>query len=132
MIEAALLLSSLLHRPPELVLDVYIAGGLDAVAVVEMESEFNPKALRREPRGHTSYGLFQLDNEWHPQHRDNLTLHIAEGAWFLQDCMAREGGDFVRAVSRYNSGSPTKSRAWGERVLRERNRLEWWLYIRLR
>ena len=75
-----MMIAALLHRPPGLVDAVWRSGGLEAVAVVEMESQFNPRAWRREPRGHTSWGLWQIDDEWHPQHRDDLLLHIVEGA----------------------------------------------------
>ena len=131
MIEAAFLLSLFLHRDLALVRAVYEIGGIDAVAVVEMESRFNPTACRREPDG-SSFGLWQLYDKYHDQHRNNLYQHIITGAAFLEECKVRAGGDFVRAVSLYNSGSMTKNRKWGERVKRERNRLEWWLLRRMR
>jgi hypothetical protein len=119
----ALLLAMFLHRPPALVAMVYNAGGIDAVAVVECESEFNPKALRREPRGHTSWGLFQLDNEYHPQHRADLAAHIAEGVAFLQWCKKNSGGDFAAAVTLYN-GSPE----WGRVVAKRKKMMLDWLH----
>jgi soluble lytic murein transglycosylase-like protein len=114
-----------------LVTAVYDIAGLDGIAVVWCESRFNPKAQRREPGG-TSWGLWQLYDRYHDQHRDYLWAHIESGAAFLATCKERAGGDYVKAVSLYNSGSMTKSRKWGERVKRERDRLEWWLLIKLR
>jgi hypothetical protein len=131
MMEAAFILSLLLHRDLDLVWAVYEAGGVDAVAVVECESEFNWKAVRRESEG-TSWGLFQLYDKYHKQYRNDLYQHIVTGAQFLEECKEKAGGDFVAAVSLYNSGSLTKSRKWGERVRRERDRLEWWLLRRMR
>jgi hypothetical protein len=124
MIEIALLLSLLLHRPLPLVEHVFAMGGIDAVAVVECESEFNPRALRREPAG-ISRGLFQLYDRYHPQYRIDILLHVVEGVWFLNEC--KEGRTFAAAVSVYNSGSPVKSLAWGKYV--ERRRDSWALYI---
>src|SRR5271157_766489 len=88
----ALMLAALLGRDPHSVDAVWQAGGLDAVAVVECESHFNERALRREPRGHTSWGLFQIDDEFHPQYRDDLLLHIVEGVRFLNECKEKTDG----------------------------------------
>jgi hypothetical protein len=49
--EAAMLIALLLGRPAGLVSTVYAMGGLDAVAVCEYESQFNPRAWRREREG---------------------------------------------------------------------------------
>lgn len=128
MLDAALLLAAFLQVPPVLVSQVYEVSGIEGVAVVWCESGFNPSAARREPEG-TSWGLWQLYDKYHPQHRDNLDLHIIEGALFLEWCLTTEHGDFVRAVSRWNSGSPTKSETWGRRVLRKRNELIFWVAV---
>jgi hypothetical protein len=130
MTECALLLALLLHRPPALVASVYEAAGLDGVAVVECESQFNPRALRREPRGHTSWGLFQLDDEWHAQHRGDLLLHIVTGAAFLAQC--KRGVTFAQAVSLYNSGSVDGNLTWGRYVERRRDSLALYLWRRMR
>ena len=127
----ALLLAALLGAPPDLVTAVYDIAGLDGVAVVWCESRFNPKAQRREPGG-TSWGLWQLYDKYHNQYRNDLWQHLVTGAAFLIECKDKAGRDFVRAVSIYNSGSATRSLRWGERVKRERDRLEWWLWRRMR
>lgn len=123
----AVLLAIYLHRPPALVEQVYRAGGLDAVAVVEMESNFILRAERREPRGHSSYGLWQLDDEWHPQYRNNLAAHVAYGARFLAEC--KQGRTLAQAAAVYNGGSRpgAYSRAWGAKVERKRDELARWL-----
>lgn len=110
-----------IHHPQTLVEKVWAAGGIDAVALVECESQFNPKALRREPRHHTSWGLFQLDDEFHPQYRGNLGKHIAIGAAFLAECKARTM-TLARAVERYNGAY-----SWGLTVERKRDELGRWL-----
>ena len=124
MIPAAALLACFLHLTgpkAELVEKVWLAGGVDAVALVWMESNFNPRAWRREPRGHTSFGLFQIDDEYHPQWRGDLMRHIAEGQLFLDECKARTP-NLRWAVARYNG-----SLAWGIRVEAERDELVRWL-----
>ena len=123
---AAMLLAAYLHHPLDYVEKVYIAGGVDAVALVECESCFNPKAIRREKRGHTSWGFYQLDDEFHPQWRGNLLRHIAEGELFFEDCKTK-ARDFRHAVLRYN-GSLT----WACCVERKRNELLYWLRWRER
>jgi hypothetical protein len=125
------MLAALLHRPPGLVTTVYAMGGLDAVAVVEMESQFRVTAFRTEPDG-TSYGLFQLYDKYHPQYRYNLLLHITTGVRFLEECKA--GRSYAMAVAVYNGGKcPGEySLAWGKRVERKRNSLAMYLWRRLR
>ena len=155
MIEAALMLAALLHRDPSLVACVYEMGGLDAVVVVEYESQFNPRAWRRETEG-TSWGLFQLYSKCHKQYRDDLLLHIVAGVEFLKECEIRAEGQeactwasrmdpdgtntdasptahsLAIAYSIYNSGSPWKSIAKGRAVERKRDSLALYLWRRLR
>ena len=139
----AVLLAAYLHvANVHLVQAVLDAGGLDAVALVWCESRFNEHAVRREPRGHTSWGLYQLDDEFHPQWRHDLLRHIAEGQLFLDECKLRaETADgrnarahwyrmtasrpsfFAYAVALYNG-----SLAWGFVVERERDELARWLW----
>lgn len=121
------LLALYLHHSAALIQAVYAQGGLDVVAVVECESNFNPRAVRHEPRGFTSWGLFQIDDEWHPQYRGNLQAHICYGVAFLRQCEARAHGNYPAAVSIYNSGSSVKSLAWGKRVEQKRDALARWL-----
>ena len=148
MIEA-LLLAALLHRDPALVACVYEMGGLDAVVVVEYESQFNPRAWRREAGG-TSWGLFQLYSKCHEQYRDDPLLHIVAGVAFLRECKLRaaavnptgfiEGSSSPRslpaslaiAYSIYNSGSPWRSIEKGRAVERKRDSLALFLWRRMR
>lgn len=149
MIDPALLLALYLHRPVDLVSRVYAAGGVDAVAVVEMESHFNPLTERREPQG-SSWGLFQLYDRYHAQHRGNLAAHIRAGVAFLEKCkqawdsVAGRANDrgvsipftpaspalsFAAAVAHYNGGTHpgAYSLAWGKRVEKKRDELVRWL-----
>ncbi len=123
---AALYLAALLNAPYGMVATVYEIAGLDGVALVWCESRFNPHALRHEPRDHTSWGLWQLDDEFHPQHRDDLLLHCVEGAAFLAECKAGTGS-LSAAVARYNG-----SLAWGREVERKRDALAMALWRVLR
>ena len=125
-------LAMYLHQPAPLVDLVYAAGGIDAVAVVQCESHFHPQAMRLEPRGHSSWGLFQLDNEWHLQWRYDLGRHIKDGAAVLAECETKTHGDFAAAISIYNSGSQIKALAWGRHVARVRDDLAHWLWMALR
>jgi hypothetical protein len=96
-VNVALLLAVLLHRPFGLVLTIYDVAGIDGVAVVEYESQFNDHACRVEPEG-TSWGLFQLYSKYHKQYRDDLLLHIVEGASFWAECVDKSAcyGALVR------------------------------------
>jgi hypothetical protein len=127
--EAAMLIAMLLGRPAGLISTVYAMGGLDAVAVCEYESQFNPRAWRREREG-SSWGLFQLYDKYHPQHREDLLLHIVTGVAFLAEC--KEGRSLARAYSVWNSGSPRRSIAKGREVEKLRAAMEWWIWMHLR
>ena len=149
MIDPAILLALYLHRPVDRVAMVYAAGGVEAVAVVEMESHFNPRAERREPQG-SSWGLFQLYDRYHKQHRGDLAEHIRAGVAFLEECKLRQGRgypvrgseptaerdrlhrpspSFAAAVARYNGGlhPGPYSLAWGRKVEKKRDELVRWL-----
>ena len=132
MIEA-LLLAAFLHRPVAIVKAVYQQGGIDAVAVVECESNFVPTAIRKEPRGFTSWGLFQEDSEWYPQHRGDLNQHIALGVGILQRRMAMAHGVFSIAVAMYNGGKHPEaySLAWGNYVQKKRGEMMRYLRFRM-
>ena len=129
MIPAAALLACFLHLTgpkAELVEKVWLAGGVDAVAMVWMESRFDPQAERieRDKQGRmigTSFGLYQLFDKYHPQWRGDLMRHIAGGQLFLDECKARTP-NLRWAVARYNG-----SLAWGIRVEAERDELVRWL-----
>jgi hypothetical protein len=113
-----------LGRPTGLVENVYAMGGIDAVAVVEYESQFNPKAHRREYEG-TSWGLFQLWSKCHKQYRHDLLLHMVAGLAFLEECKVKGRGNIAVSYSIYNSGGPRKSIDKGKKVQALRDRLAW-------
>ncbi len=117
----AVFLAAYLHASPMLVKAVFDAGGIDSCALVSCESQWNEYAWRREPRGYTSYGIFQLDSEFHPQYRDDLLMHIVTGVEFLNECKAKTH-TLARAVELYNG-----SYAWGVVVERKRDELVRWL-----
>jgi hypothetical protein len=116
----AVLLALLLHQSPGIVSTVLDMGGIDAVAVVTCESQWNERAWRREPDG-SSWGLFQLYDKFHPQYRDDLLLHIATGCEFLDKCKAEAHGNFREAVSLYNSGTLYGNPKWAKYVERKRD-----------
>jgi hypothetical protein len=126
-------------------------AGLSGVVVCEYESQFNPRAFRVERNDHTSYGLWQLCSEYHPQYRDDLLLHLAYGAEFWKACLEKANGglgagvensnvtprspespSIARAYSIYNSGSPTRSIEKGRAVQRRYESLAMYLWRRLR
>jgi hypothetical protein len=121
----ALILAIYLQAPVGLVSTIYDVAGIDGVAVVYYESQFNERACRRELRGHTSWGLWQLDDEWHEQYRDDLLLHIVRGTVKWKEDMCAASGNISVAYSIYNSGSPRKSIDKGKRVRALRDRLAW-------
>jgi hypothetical protein len=131
MAEAALLVALLLHRPPELVAEVWWMAGLEGVAVVEYESQFNPRACRREEAGGTSWGLWQLWDHCHKQQRDNLLLHCGTGAMFWKRCL-HSGGTVARGYSIYNSGSLWRSIEKGRAVQRKYESLRMYVWRRMR
>lgn len=122
MTQAALLIAIFLHHPPDYIQCVLEIGGIDAVAVVEYESRFNPRAWRREIDG-TSWGLFQLYDKCHKQYREDILLHIVAGTEFLAECKKVSGGSLARAYSIYNSGTSWISIKKGRQVERLRDRL---------
>jgi hypothetical protein len=129
--EIALMLALLLHRDPGLVDTIYWMAGLDGVALVMCESQFCTYAFRREPRGHTSWGLWQIDSEWWPQWRDDILCHMAQGAAILRACPGKTLHD---RVAHYNGGEKPgkKAREWGMIVERKRDSLALYLWRRLR
>ena len=111
----ALFIAGFLGRDPALVWLVwekaqYSVDPIIAIALVEEESWFNPRAVRleRDSRGRvigTSWGLYQLCDRWHYQFRDNLPLHCWYGAAYLAWCIHVERGDVRRGLTRYNGAN---------------------------
>lgn len=111
----ATILAYTLNRDPILVRKVYEAQSFDrlqSVSIVEFESWFNPKAQKAvidKKTGKqigTAWGLWQLVDIWHPQHRGNIDAHIIEGASFLAECWVKSKGDWDKTLLRYNGGEP--------------------------
>ena len=127
-----LCIALLFHVPRGTVEFVYGTCGLEGVAVIACESQWNERAFRHEPRGHTSWGYWQIDDEWHEQHRDDVLLHLAAGAAIWQQCMDAALGNFTLAVRLYNSGSRTKAIAWSEQVRRFRDSLALYVWRHVR
>ena len=132
MTPAALVMAILLGREPFLVSAVARSFPGDpalAVAIVEWESQFNPRAQRREKEGVTDWGLWQLNSKYHPQYRDDLAAHIRYGAGFLLCLLLtyRKSGDaaVLFSLSHFNSGRPWSKRglAYAQRVLALRRRI---------
>ena len=133
MIPEALLLAALLGAPPGLVSTVYAMSGLDGVVVVAHESQFHERALRieRDRDGWaigTSWGLFQLFDVHHEQHRDDLLWHIVVGTEFLSKC--KQGRTLAQAYSVFNSGNERTSIAVGRRIERRRDELARFIYLK--
>jgi soluble lytic murein transglycosylase-like protein len=120
-----ILLARLVSAPlprVELVMEAAERAGVDpslAVALVAVESRFRVDACRREWDGTTSYGLFQINDGWHPQYRGDLIAHCNYGARYLAECLARDKGSRPAGLSRYNSGRPASvaGRSYASRVL---------------
>lgn len=110
----------------------YAMAGLDGVAVITCESQWNQMAFRHEPRGHTSWGLWQIDNEYHEQYRGDLLLHLVAGAVIWRDCLEKACGNFTLAVRLYNSGSRLGGLAWSDVVRSKRDTLAIYLWRKMR
>jgi hypothetical protein len=112
--ECALLIALLLHRPFGLVSTVYDMAGLSGVCVVEFESNFSVTACKREEKGGTSWGLWQLWSVCHPQYRDELLAHIVYGAEFWKACLEKscrvsvQGGRTGRQRGRQVAGGAVR------------------------
>jgi hypothetical protein len=102
MILTVALLAFALGRPAPLVLQVAAAAraaSVDpvlAVAIVERESQFNPRARHINFDGSVDRGLWQINSRWHPG--------LMDGSTFLALCLLRARYDPVRAACYYNRG----------------------------
>jgi hypothetical protein len=124
---AVLYLAAVLSAPVGLVATAYELGGLRYVALISMENAaWNPAKVVREPRGHTSYGLAMIDDEWWPQYRGDVMRHLEQGAEILRGY----GGDYAK----YNGGpQPGRvAREWGRRVEARYQSLVGYLWRRMR
>ena len=109
----AVLVALLLSAPLEYVDGVFSSAQIVnvdpilACAVVEWESGFQPVHVNVNKDGSTDYGLFQLNSLHHWQYRESIDRHIRQGIAVLFGCLILNGGDVERALSQYNTGSPT-------------------------
>lgn len=128
----AVLIALLLSAPLEYVDGVFSSAQivnvdpLLACAVVEWESGFQPMRVNRNKDGSDDYGLFQLNSRHHWQYRESIDRHIRQGIAVLFGCLAINGGDVERALSQYNTGSPTgeTGKRYADRVLEIYERLK--------
>jgi len=74
------------------------------LAIVTGESGWRPTVVGHN-RGSNDYGLFQLNNIWHNQHRSNVNAHIRTGIEHYKWCLDTEHRNERRALSRYNTGN---------------------------
>jgi len=111
----------------KIIVDESKKEGLDiflVLALVQEESKFKYNALNYNKNGSNDYGYFQINNEYHPQYRKDIKKHIQYGVKFLKYCIERENYNLERALSRYNSGSPVKSKKYAEKILKNKDNIE--------
>lgn len=120
------------------------ASGVDpatALAIVEQESSFNPKAIRPEPKFHTfSVGLFQM---FVPTARNmgfrgpirklyEVALNTKLGIAHLKECTDRFGSDTGLIACCHNAGPAVKvafcsTHAWTARYVKDvLAKKAWW------
>ena len=95
-------------------------------AIARTESSLNPQAIGRNRNGSRDIGLMQINSSWLPVlaalgigELDLLDpcTNIQVGAWILAGNVQRLGYTW-NAVGAYNAESPTRRRAYAERVYR--------------
>lgn len=76
--------------------------------------------------GSNDYGLFQLNNLWHDQHRGNVSSHIKAGIDHFKWCLKAEKGNEKRALSRYNTGGGDSAagRKYTSYILGKKNEID--------
>ena len=94
-------------------------------AIAAVESDFDPRALNRNPDGSYDFGLMQINSFWAEEigMRNWLMLgdpctNIKTGAWILSHCIKRHGYTW-EAVGCYNAQSPQKRVTYANRVYRK-------------
>ncbi len=95
------------------------------VAIVASESSFRPTVVHYNG-GSNDYGLFQLNNLWHNQHRGNVPRHIRTGIEHFRWCMKTENNNIRKALSRYNTGGSESSagRKYANYVLGNKRKID--------
>jgi len=121
---AAALIAVTLHRPMDMVQRVWESARYYpelAVAVVEVESQFYPRAERKYKDGSSDWGLWQLNSRWHTQYRGDLTKHTWYGSGYLLTLLItyRKGGSgaTAAALSHWNHGDQYNGIWYAVRVL---------------
>ena len=91
--------------------------GLDPLllrAIARVESNYNPRAFRRNPDGTVDVGLMQINSFWFPHvvragfspgDLWNPCINVYFGAWILARCMYRTGNSVARALDCYHRGA---------------------------
>lgn len=128
MTSVVVLLAAFLHQPVRPVALVYAIGRVEYVALVSCENpRWQTDLVVRERRGHTSYGLAMIDDEWHEQYRGDLLRHLYAG-WDIYQ--GTHGTTFAHKVAHYNGGTypGAYSWRWGRRVDARRRELLRWLW----
>ena len=93
-------------------------------AIAKTESNFNPKAVRRNSNGTRDLGLMQINTLWLPtlakygiqeQHLFDPCVNLAVGAWILRSRQASFGNTW-EAVGAYHSKTPKYKRNYAGQV----------------
>ncbi len=92
------------------------------VAVIKVESDFNPLAQNKNKNGSIDRGLCQLNNNTFKEltHEDffNPEKNIKNGALFLKWCLNKSNKNLVKALAFYNTGiGNVRNRNVGETTL---------------
>lgn len=110
------------------VIEEAVKQGVDhitALAIVTGESSWNSRAANFNS-GSNDYGLFQLNNLWHNQHRGNVNNHIKAGVAHFKWCLNTENGNERKALSRYNTGNGDNAtgRRYANYIIGHKNKIE--------
>lgn len=95
------------------------------IGLVTAESGFRHNVVHHNG-GSNDYGLFQLNNIWHNQHKGNVSAHIDAGIDHFKWCMKTERNNLRRALSRYNTGGGDSAagRSYAAYVLRTKQQID--------
>jgi hypothetical protein len=81
------------------------------VSIAQQESGLNPAIVRQNRNGTRDFGLMQVNES-------NFGLLHLTPATALDPCQSiRAAGDLITILSRYNSGSPTRSVGYATQVV---------------
>lgn len=106
-------------------------------AVAKTESNFNPKAVNRNPNGSIDIGMMQINSEWsrtlekHGILQDDLfdaCTNVKVGAWILSNNAKKLGWNW-NAIGAYNVGCAKLDK---DECATRRNRYAWKIHAALR